>query len=441
MLTQRRLIFTICFGLFWVLPLFESGSLKAEPLTAHQIRMVSADWVYHVYQYPSTVERRVWFRAYPTFDAEHYDHANPLYFRHQVPGEPWKYFRATGLLIPSYNLVSQPDREAVEGFELSNSSKGIQRFHYLNGITLSGGPKDPKAAFFYEVRPGAVQADSQTADDTLSANSTAANVEAVGSDTSPQIPTLYLLTVEAGHFLRFWNQVPPTRHDTLSVRWVYDEFLYFQSNGKRYRAIYIMTPPLPGGRSDVFGFHVSATGGPLKRFTLSQVKFLDTDRPTDRSAINVVPVGSIVASMLSPSAFRRVTGDPAVFDPAKSHWATADDRGQVPGSDYSRATNNASLPDLRGMFLRGLNIGRNDGMQDPEGTGRIAGSYQADAFTRHRHRGFSPSWQQNPRSNVAWARNNHGWNYVGSTADTSEAGQSETRARNIAVYYYVRINN
>ena len=41
------------------------------------------------------------------------------------------------------------------------------------------------------------------------------------------------------------------------------------------------------------------------------------------------------------------------------------------GSAYSTVTSQPNSPDLRGMFLRGLNAGRSDGKQDPEGGSRF----------------------------------------------------------------------
>lgn len=55
------------------------------------------------------------------------------------------------------------------------------------------------------------------------------------------------------------------------------------------------------------------------------------------------PLGTIIASVLPPSLF---IGE---FDAATSKWAPAD------GKDYKDCDLKVSIPDLRGMFLRGVN--------------------------------------------------------------------------------------
>src|ERR1700680_4444396 len=68
------------------------------------------------------------------------------------------------------------------------------------------------------------------------------------------------------------------------------------------------------------------------------------------------PVGSIIASMLTEAQFQRLAG---------TGWILGDGRA-VPRTAYSRITGRSSIPDLRGMFLRGQNENRNDGLQNPE---------------------------------------------------------------------------
>lgn len=105
-----------------------------------------------------------------------------------------------------------------------------------------------------------------------------------------------------------------------------------------------------------------------------------------------------------------------------------------------------STPDMRGMFLRGLNDfgsaagSRADGNQDPSGAGRTLGDYQADAFASHTHsyiavdHGFIP-----PGSPNSWARGlDTGPHH---TYTSGASGGNETRSQNVSVIFCVRRNN
>jgi len=158
---------------------------------------------------------------------------------------------------------------------------------------------------------------------------------------------------------------------------------------------------------------------------------------------NGVPVGTIVASMLSEDQFAEATYDNTESDLTKRKWTLADGK-TVESSQYVIITGNANVPDLRGMFLRGLNVGRDDGKEDPDGGdregGNIAGSYQSDQNLRHNHsttfwyvnttdsgNKYDSLWNVDPPSNQ-------------SVHSTTFNGGSEARPRNIAVYYYIKIN-
>jgi hypothetical protein len=155
------------------------------------------------------------------------------------------------------------------------------------------------------------------------------------------------------------------------------------------------------------------------------------------------PVGSIVPSMLNENQFKAQVGDPSTFSSSSSKWTLADGRA-ISGSTYSTVTSQSTAPDLRGMFLRGLNAGRSDGNQDPDGGSRTIGNYQADQVKSHNHNngnydrlvisngvntasgGLDPT--PAPEFNLWDSRN------------ILPAGGAESRPRNIAVNYYIRIN-
>ncbi len=156
-------------------------------------------------------------------------------------------------------------------------------------------------------------------------------------------------------------------------------------------------------------------------------------------------VGTIITSYLSWNEFQKQLDDHSAWDAAKSLWAPADGR-IVSNSAFNKITGKANVPDYRGVFLRCNNvidpantaiIPYNQG--DPDGT-RNRDSYQADVFQNHAH--TFENW-------VQYADGGHGFvgggfgsnsgagaNPIGSSA----AGGNETRPKNYAVYYYIRIN-
>ncbi|HSM15521.1 MAG TPA: hypothetical protein VK845_00815 [Gemmatimonadales bacterium] len=167
-----------------------------------------------------------------------------------------------------------------------------------------------------------------------------------------------------------------------------------------------------------------------------------------------IPLGTIIASMLDPEAYAREVGDPFPFEPARSRWAPADARS-IAESDLARKAEqrNWTLPrngrdepvavDLRGVFLRGLNrfddaMGqRHEGEGDPNGAGRVAGSWQPDGLKAHAHpvhaaRGRGAGGISSRKSGPAGT--------AGIDVASATFGAAETRPRNVAVYYYLRIN-
>lgn len=102
------------------------------------------------------------------------------------------------------------------------------------------------------------------------------------------------------------------------------------------------------------------------------------------------------------------------------------------------------------MFLRGLNYSernrlRNDGMEDPEGKGRSAGDFQADELKAHDH--ANGQFNQVLRTSAPGAdATAHGTDatrgepQLDKSAPMEKGKGLETRPRNTAVYYYVKIN-
>ncbi|HQU82491.1 MAG TPA: phage tail protein [Pyrinomonadaceae bacterium] len=110
------------------------------------------------------------------------------------------------------------------------------------------------------------------------------------------------------------------------------------------------------------------------------------------------------------------------------------------------------LPDLRGVFLRGVNDDRNDGYHDPNVADRVrlagqmetsmddAGSYQIGSVERHTH--FLSISQNNGVSGGSPGPDgNNDTGYHLTDLRTSEYGNDETRPVNAYVYFIIKIKN
>jgi len=137
--------------------------------------------------------------------------------------------------------------------------------------------------------------------------------------------------------------------------------------------------------------------------------------------IALLPIGTVMATMVQMDTLNEI-------------WVLAD--GRVATTEYFQATGNSNVPDLRGMFLRGLNVGRADGKEDPdpdfEGNIRIAGSYQADTLKSHSHTEDLSTGDNVDIFNGGPFGGNH-------IVQTGKTGGAETRPRNMAVYWYVKV--
>lgn len=102
------------------------------------------------------------------------------------------------------------------------------------------------------------------------------------------------------------------------------------------------------------------------------------------------------------------------------------------------------LPDLRGLFLRGVDDGANrdpdvhsrrkqDGNPaDPENP---VGTVQGDEFAKHHH--FWNGWKNcdDGSDKQCWARD---WDGSDREMDLSDTGGNETRPKNVAVWYIIK---
>lgn len=186
------------------------------------------------------------------------------------------------------------------------------------------------------------------------------------------------------------------------------------------------------------------------------------------------PLGTIIISVLDFNAFSSEANSKMPFDENKSKWAPADGRN-VRYSEYGKKYNEL-LPDLRGQFLRGNNQMYSPGEPNTYANGNDIGertsnskySYQVEATKlpktnfeiinsgAHTHifkgqterlsgdggaaddidRGngnYAPAHSWTPKGEVTAENSTHNHTVNG-------GGDKETRPKNIAVFYYIRIN-
>jgi len=124
--------------------------------------------------------------------------------------------------------------------------------------------------------------------------------------------------------------------------------------------------------------------------------------------------------MLTEAQFQSINGP---------SWVLMDGRS-IAGSAYATLTGSGTIPDARGMVLRGKNNGRSDGNENPDGDSAL-GLYQGDQFRSHTHSGVPIT-----PSNVGAG----GGAVVGFNGNTGSSGGNETRMKNITVNHFIKIN-
>lgn len=164
------------------------------------------------------------------------------------------------------------------------------------------------------------------------------------------------------------------------------------------------------------------------------------------SGVSPLPVGMVISSVLEPSMFRESVSD---IGPDYK-WVLADGRQIKESTKYFELTRNNKIPDLRGVFLRGINSGRDDKFQDPDGE-RSPGHIQPDAIVDHHHTVNIPNAHEDKGDGRGYARIN-----VNSYADEphykptimtsniasidKENLSKENRPKNAAVFFYIKID-
>jgi hypothetical protein len=149
------------------------------------------------------------------------------------------------------------------------------------------------------------------------------------------------------------------------------------------------------------------------------------------------PLGMVVQSILTETQFQAING---------TGWIIMDGRSVI-GSQLWAITNTNTIPDARGLVLRGKNNGRTDGAQNPDGE-LFIGTYQADQFKSHDHGGgnhthssYAGTGAFNPASAGGGLQAFTPVQTGASGAIIPLEGANETRMRSITVNHFIKINN
>ncbi|ANI90241.1 hypothetical protein A9P82_13640 [Arachidicoccus ginsenosidimutans] len=162
-------------------------------------------------------------------------------------------------------------------------------------------------------------------------------------------------------------------------------------------------------------------------------------------------LGTIIASILSYDQLTQEIREAAVFSAPHSSYAPCDGRS-IQNSCLNRNTGQINAPDLRGKFLRGLNTIYSVGQPlpfdpnthgDPDGANRTANDYQPDTIGQHAHNVIGHFLEASGGSGFngyGFESNSRQGNKTYTTDNSGNGINSETRPRNVAVYYYIKIN-
>lgn len=149
------------------------------------------------------------------------------------------------------------------------------------------------------------------------------------------------------------------------------------------------------------------------------------------------PVGTIWASMLTETQFQSL-----INDPSPATWILADGRS-VAGSAYAFATGQTNAPDLRGIFLRGLNNGgsaagtRSDAFANPDD---LSGTFTPGTLTQDKFKSHTHTYSVNSSfgADTTSAGGNAG--EANGNPLTSATGGNETAPKNASINWFIRIN-
>ena len=159
------------------------------------------------------------------------------------------------------------------------------------------------------------------------------------------------------------------------------------------------------------------------------------------------PIGTIVASLLDYNQFLKLNGLENTSDMSEAIWVPCDGRDIGIEKFTYGAYSGGKAPDLRGLFLRGANdMGStfttpepNTDNLNPDNT--KVGLTQLDAIASHKHKINTRGNGQlsGGRGFVATSDNKNNHKGFKAITDLQENGETETRPKNMTVYYYIKI--
>ena len=156
------------------------------------------------------------------------------------------------------------------------------------------------------------------------------------------------------------------------------------------------------------------------------------------TVINYLPPGTIIPTTLPPKIFLKRAQE--------NIWTLANGDEAPKGSKYRRILKkngmDIHLPDLRGMFLRGAGRNSDKSYHYKGDYSRKGGDKQLDALKKHKHPQPRDVHDTGGRIAVKAARprTNYGYGMQPPHETEENDGEDETRPKNIAVYYYIKIN-
>lgn len=156
------------------------------------------------------------------------------------------------------------------------------------------------------------------------------------------------------------------------------------------------------------------------------------------------PIGTIVSSVLNYNQFLELNSLKFQGDINKTIWVPCDGRNIGTKLGTYGAYSGGTVPDLRGLFIRGANnMGNMDATVpnainenlNPDNT--AVGKVQMDDFKKHNHKLVNTVGPNRATNNV---QSGGGWSFwKGNTRTTTDTGGIETRPKSMTLYYYIKI--
>ncbi|MCR9253697.1 MAG: hypothetical protein NXI20_24995 [bacterium] len=148
-------------------------------------------------------------------------------------------------------------------------------------------------------------------------------------------------------------------------------------------------------------------------------------------------LGTVVYSILEPSQFRAINGHGWVLmDGGLDLYNTY--AKQWGDTKLAAISGLQKLPDARGVFLRGMNVGQDSTIGDTQKNRKI-GSYQSDQFKTHNHK-YINYYKYNDFTAESFSHEaviKHG----SVSRETASSGGLETRPRNITLFIYIKVDD